>query len=331
MTGRRGDGEKHGPAGPEAPRGEGAGPKGRGERPGGGEGARHRGGERAEGRREGGTGGREAGAGRRGQPERERRPERPPSIAPALRVAPEQEVLYGRNAVMEALRAGKRVRRLLVSPEAMREEYVRDAVGMARRLGIVAEQVSRAQLDAVAAEHQGLVAVVSAFEYAGWGDLLERLKGAEAAPAVLLLDTLQDPQNLGTLLRTSEAVGLDAVVLPKKRSVHITPGVVRASAGAVEHMAVARVPNLVRAVEDLKEIGFWIAGIDMEGDRFHWELDMTGPTALVLGGEDRGIGPLLKEKCDFLIRLPMRGKVNSLNAAAAGSVVLYEMVRQRME
>ena len=249
---------------------------------------------------------------------------------PSLRVGPEQELLYGRNAVLEALRAGKRVRRLLVSPGSLREEHVREAVRLAGRLGIVAEEVSREQLDGVAPEHQGLVAVVSEFVYAGWGDLLERLRGAATSPSVLLLDTLQDPQNLGTLLRTSEAVGLDAVILPKKRAVHVTPGVVRASAGAVEHMAVARVPNLVRAVEDLKGVGMWVAGIDMAGDRLYWELDMTGPTALVLGGEDRGIAPLLKQKCDFLVRLPMLGRVNSLNAAAAGSIVLYEMVRQRM-
>jgi 23S rRNA (guanosine2251-2'-O)-methyltransferase len=144
-----------------------------------------------------------------------------------------------------------------------------------------------------------------------------------------MLDTLQDPQNLGTLLRTSEALGVDAVVLPKRRSVHVTPAVVRSSSGAVEHMAVARVPNLVRAAQDLKEVGFWIAGIDMDGERPYWDLDMSGPTALVLGGEDHGIGPLMKENCDFVVRLPMSGRVNSLNAAMAGSVVLYELARQR--
>lgn len=276
----------------------------------------------------GGTGRRGDGAGSR---VRDRRTDRRAGGAPAVLVPPDQEILYGRNAVIEALRAGKRVRRLLVSADALREEHVREAVGLARRLGIAPEEVSRGELDGVAPEHQGLAAIVSPFEYAGWGDLLERLRGAESPPAVLLLDTLQDPQNLGTLLRTSEAVGLDALVLPKKRSVHVTPGVVRSSAGAVEHMSVARVPNLVRAAEDLKGVGLWVAGIDMEGDRLHWDLDMTGPTALVLGGEDRGIGPLLKASCDFLIRLPMRGRVNSLNAAAAGSIVLYELLRQRMK
>ncbi len=147
---------------------------------------------------------------------------------------------------------------------------------------------------------------------------------------MLLLDTVQDPQNLGTLLRTAEALRLDAVVLPTRRSVQVTPAVVRSSAGAVEHLTVVQVVNLVRAVQELKEAGLWVAGIDAAGDRVYWDLDMSGPTALVLGGEDRGIGPLLKENCDFLIRLPMHGRVTSLNAAVAGSVVLYEMMRQRM-
>lgn len=175
------------------------------------------------------------------------------------------------------------------------------------------------------------MAVVAPFEYAGWGELLPRLARSERPPAVLMLDTIQDPQNLGTLLRTAEAVRIDAVVLPRHRAVHVTPAVVRSSAGAVEHLPVARVPNLVRAAQDLKEAGLWLAGIDMAGDKLHWDLDMSGPTALVLGGEDRGIGRLLKQSCDFLIRLPMEGRVNSLNAAVAGSVVLYEMMRQRMQ
>jgi len=242
----------------------------------------------------------------------------------------DEEILYGRNAVIEALRAGRRVRRLIVSADGSQDSHTREAMKLAAGLGIVAEEVDRADLDAIATDHQGLVAVVAPFQYKSWGDLLEHLRTSAGVPAVLLVDTLQDPQNLGTLLRTAEAVGVDAVVLPKRRSVHVTPAVVRASAGAVEHMSVARVPNLSRAVEDLKGIGLWVAGIDMEGDRLHWEVDMSGPIALVLGGEDRGIGPLLKERCDFLVRLPMRGRVNSLNAATAGSVVLYEMLRQRM-
>lgn len=230
---------------------------------------------------------------------------------------------------MEALRAGKRVRRLFIARGATRDDTVQEISRIARGRGLWPEDVAREQLDAFGAEHQGVAAAVAPFPYASWGDLLNRLNRREPPPAVLLLDTVQDPQNLGSLLRTSEAVGIDAVVLPKRRAVHVTPAVVRSSAGAVEHLTVAQVPNLARAAQELKEVGIWVAGIDMDGDRLYWDLDMTGPTALVLGGEDRGIGQLVKEHCDFLIRLPMMGKVSSLNAAVAGSVVLYELLRQR--
>lgn len=242
---------------------------------------------------------------------------------------PNTELIYGRNAVREALRTGKRVRRLLVVQGGRRDELVEEVVGLARRSGIPVQEVGATQLDAAAPEHQGLAAVVAPFRYTPWGDLLDRLRRPERPPAVLLLDTVHDPQNLGTLLRTAEALRLDAVVLPKRRSVQVTPSVVRSSSGAVEHLTVVQVVNLVRAVQELKEAGLWVAGIDASGDRLYWDLDMSGPTALVLGGEDRGIGHLLKENCDFLIRLPMHGRVSSLNAAVAGSVVLYEMERQR--
>ena len=258
-----------------------------------------------------------------------RRPEHREGGGGDFHLSPDSELLYGRNAVREALRAGKRVRRLLIAQGAERDEAVAEAILLAQRLGLAPELVARDRLDSLAPDNQGLVAVASPYEYASWGALLEQFRGAKQPPAVLMLDTLQDPQNLGTLLRTSEALGVDAVVLPKRRSVHVTPAVVRSSSGAVEHMAVARVPNLVRAAQDLKEVGFWIAGIDMDGERPYWDLDMSGPTALVLGGEDHGIGPLMKENCDFVVRLPMSGRVNSLNAAMAGSVVLYEMARQR--
>ena len=239
------------------------------------------------------------------------------------------ELIWGRNAVSEALRAGKRVWRLLVAERSHPDVSVQIAVRVARERGVPIDEVARAQLDAMAADHQGLVAVVAPFPYVGWGDLLSRLERSGRSASVLMLDTVQDPQNLGTLLRAAEATGIDGVVLPKRRAVQVTPAVVRASAGAVEHLAVAMVPNLVRAAQDLKQHGLWVVGVDMEGDRLYWELDMSGPTALVVGGEDRGIGHLLKERCDFLVRLPMKGIVSSLNAAVAGSIVLYEMVRQR--
>lgn len=247
-----------------------------------------------------------------------------PAVTP-----PVTEVISGRNAVREALRAGKRVRRLLIARDSRRDALVEEVVALAREMRVPVEEMDALQLDRIAPEHRGLAAVVAPFQYAGWQELLGRLKGNPQAPPVLLLDTLHDPQNLATLIRTAEAVGVGAVVLPKRRSAQVTPAVVRSSSGAVEHIPVVQVTNLVRAAEELKQAGYWVAGIDMDGDRLYWELDMSGPTALVLGGEDHGIGQLLKQKCDFLLRLPMAGRVNSLNASVAGSIVLYEIARQR--
>ncbi len=264
----------------------------------------------------------------RSRTEPRRRPE-PAKRQQATVATPVTEIIAGRNSVREALRAGRRVRRLLHADDMARDPAVEDAVRTAQESRIPVEAVRRDRLDSMALDHQGLVAFVGPYQYASWGDVLEAIKHVERPPTVLLLDTLHDPQNLGTLLRAADALRVDAVVLPKHRSVQVTPAVVRSSAGAVEHLRVATVPNLGRALEDLKESGFWVAGLDMDGDREYWDLDMSGPTALVLGGEDHGIGRLLKEKCDFLVRLPMFGHVNSLNAAVAGAVVLYEIERQR--
>lgn len=256
---------------------------------------------------------------------------KPPSARPQREDTgtPQNEVLSGRNSVREALRAGRRVRRLFVLRDAMDEPPIREAVRLATEKRVPVEETERWRLDGMAPEHQGITALVGPYQYGSWGELLERLKKSQRPPAVLLLDTLHDPQNFGTLLRTADVLGLDAVVLPRHRSVHVTPAVVRASAGAVEHLVVPVVSNLVRAIEELQQIGFWVTGLDMEGDRQYWDVDMTGPTAVVLGGEDHGLGRLVKEKCDFLVRLPMGGHVSSLNASVAGSVVLYEMARQR--
>ena len=265
---------------------------------------------------------------RPGRPEKPRGGDRPFGLG-RISIPPGLEAVSGKNAVREALRAGKRVRRLLIAQSAPKDAVVEEVRSLAADRGIKLEELPRPLMDELSPENQGVIALATPYEYEEWGELLAKLDHPALPPAVLLLDTVQDPQNLATLLRMSEAVGLDGVVLPKRRSVHVTPSVVRSSAGAVEHLPIIQVPNLPRAAEELKKAGLWVVGIDMDGDRFPWELDMRGPIALILGGEDHGIGQLLKEHCDFLVRLPMAGKVNSLNVATAGSVVLYEMVRQR--
>jgi 23S rRNA (guanosine2251-2'-O)-methyltransferase len=218
--------------------------------------------------------------------------------------------LYGRNAVTEALRAGRRrVHRVLTTRDL--------------NLNVPVERVDRHRLDAlVGANHQGIVAEVERFPYSSVDELTPSL--------LLALDSLQDPQNFGTLLRTALAVGVDGVLIPEHRAVGITPAVSNASAGAVEHLKVARVTNLTRALRQLKERGMWIYGLSAAAREPYWTADLTGPAVVVVGSEGEGLSRLVREACDLLLSIPMKpGSIESLNAATAGSLVLYEAFRQR--
>lgn len=238
--------------------------------------------------------------------------------------------LAGRNAVMEALRAGHRVRQVLVDERAdVRDSAVRQILEAATAGGIPVERVPRARLDAVDPRHRGVAAEVEPFAYRPFGDLLEACRRGGGSALVLALDALQDPQNFGTLLRTALAVSATGVVLPERRSVGVTPAVVRASAGAAEHLAISQVPNLGRSLELLKSAGLWIVGLDVRGGVPYDEAGLSGPLALVVGSEGAGLGRLVLERCDLLVHLPMAGPTESLNAAVAGSVVLYHVFRQR--
>lgn len=229
--------------------------------------------------------------------------------------------LYGRNSVREALRARRRrVHRLLLASEQG------DLVNFARRDHIPVERTERQRLDAlVGTHHQGVVAEADPFAYVSLADLTR----AEA-PLLLALDSLQDPQNFGTLLRTAQAVGVNGVLLPEHRSVSVTPAVSNSSAGAVEHLAVARVTNLQRSLHELKGRGVWVYGLSVEAEQPYWTTDLRGAACLVVGSEGSGLGRLVRETCDVLVSIPMTaGSVQSLNASVAGSLVLYEAYRQR--
>jgi len=231
--------------------------------------------------------------------------------------------LYGRNSVTEALRAGRRVHRLLV---ARGSDPPAQLVQEAQRRAIRTEFVDRQLLDQRASHHQGVLAEAEPFVYSHLDELL-----AEAPPPLLVvLDSLQDPQNFGTLLRTAQACGVCGVVIPEHRAVAVTPAVSNASAGAVEHLAVARVTNLVRSLQLLKSRGVWVFGLAVDAPQPYWSVDWTGPGALVVGSEGTGLGRLVRETCDGLIHIPMaNAAVQSLNASVAGSIVLYEAFRQR--
>ena len=243
------------------------------------------------------------------------------------------EVLYGLHSVEEALKAGRRRFDHVIVSNERHDARLDRLVAQCREAGVRVRQESRDQLTVVAKTptHQGVVALVRPQEFLTIEDLFEpdAHAGASAARLVLALDGVEDPQNLGALLRVADGAGVDGVVLTERRSAPLSPVAVKASAGAAEHLRIARVVNLVRALEELKRRNLWIIGLDERGESDYDRFDLTGDCVLVLGREGAGLHDLVKRTCDHLLRIPMAGGVSSLNVSAAGAVVLYEAARQR--
>lgn len=244
-----------------------------------------------------------------------------------------REILYGRQPVWETLRAGRRqVFQVLLARGIKQAGIVSQILALAKDDNVPVQLLDRHAFNRFGGEvnHQGLAAEVSGYPYLDLAAVLSAARQAEEPPLLLLLDHIQDPQNLGSLLRTSEATGVHGVVLPQRRAADVTPAAVRASAGAAEHVRVAQVPNLVQAIESLKTEGIWLAGLEAwPTAQIHTATDLRGPLGLVIGSEGGGLARLVRERCDFLIRLPMYGQIESLNAAVAGAIALYEIRRQR--
>jgi 23S rRNA (guanosine2251-2'-O)-methyltransferase len=232
--------------------------------------------------------------------------------------------------VLEALRSRRRVMRVLVA-QGPQDPTLIQILDQARRVGVPLETVSRRRLDDLTKNgtHQGVAAVVAPRTYAELDDLLARAEEREEPPLLLALDAIQDVTNLGSLIRTAEAIGAHGVILLEHRAAGLTPAVDKTSAGAVEFVPVARVTNMTRTLEELKKRGLWVVGLDGEAKTVYDKANLSGPVVLVVGNEAKGISRLVREHCDVLIRLPMRGHIESLNAAVAGSVALYEIWRQR--
>jgi len=244
------------------------------------------------------------------------------------------EVILGRNPVIEALKAGRNVTRILLADRS-RGGPAEMIAGLAARKGIRVDEVDRSVLDRLAREagyagvkHQGVIAYVAPVPYADLDEILRRARDAGDPPLVVALDGVEDPRNLGAIIRTAEAASAHGVIIPRHRSAGLNAVVARASAGAVEHIPVARVTNLSRTLNDLKSSGMWVVGLDPEGSCL-WDADLTGPMVVVVGGEGKGMGRLIRECCDFLVGIPMLGRVSSLNASVAAALVIYEAVRQR--
>lgn len=242
---------------------------------------------------------------------------------------PSQDWIVGRNAVLEALRSGRELDKIFLTEGNLTGSLAKIAA-MAREQGVVIKRVSSVKLVHMSQteSHQGVLATAPCVAYASLDDLLKRAEDAGEAPFLILCDELEDPHNLGAVIRTAEAAGAHGVIIPKRRSASLTSIVQKTSAGAVNYLPVARVSNLAATIDTLKERGLWVYAADMEGQ--DWcSVDYSGGVLLVIGSEGSGLGRLVREKCDFFVRLPMNGKVSSLNASVAAGIVMYEIARQR--
>lgn len=238
------------------------------------------------------------------------------------------DTIIGRNAVLEALKSDREIEKLVVAKGG--EGSIKKIVGMAKDKKIPVHYSEKSALDRIAGgkNHQGVAAQVSQYRYCRIEDILDRARERGEDPFVLVLDGLEDPHNLGAIMRTAECCGVHGIVIPKRRSVGITETVAKASAGAVEYMLCAKVPNIAQAVEQLKQEGVWVAACDMDGVQYTKQ-DLTGSLAVVIGSEGSGISRLVREKCDFTVSIPMKGNISSLNASNAAAILMYEVIRQR--
>lgn len=248
-----------------------------------------------------------------------------PQDAPQL----PEDMVAGRNAVLEALKGTRSVNRILVA-NGSGEGSVKEIIAVAKEKGVQVQFVERNKLDAMAPgiRHQGVLAQVPPVDYVELEDILQIARDRNEPPFLVLLDELEDPHNLGAILRTADAAGVHGVLIPKRRSCPLSATVAKTSAGAVEHVPVARIGNMVQTIKRLKEEGLWVAAADMDGTDYY-DTDLTGALLLVVGSEGQGVGRLIKEQCDFVVRIPMAGKINSLNASVAGSILIFEAMKQR--
>ena len=241
------------------------------------------------------------------------------------------EIIEGRNPVIEALKAGRPVNKILLDRNIRRPGAVDMILTLSRSRGVPVEFVGRQVIEkqTSTSSNQGVIAFVEAKELVDLDELMAVSRAMPGPPLYLLLDGIEDPHNMGAILRTAEATGVHGVVIRERRAVGITPAVVRASAGAVEYIHIARVANISQAVVTLKKKGVWVTGIDMDGQADYRELDFTLPTAIVIGGEGQGLSELVRKRCDWVASIPMKGKIKSLNASVAAAVIMYEALRQR--
>ncbi|WP_043931597.1 23S rRNA (guanosine(2251)-2'-O)-methyltransferase RlmB [Bacillus sp. EB01] len=240
-----------------------------------------------------------------------------------------EDIIIGKNPVLEALRSHRDINKILIAEGSQRGQ-MHQITELAKEANAIVQYVPKKKIDQLTdGNHQGVLAYVAAYKYAEVDDLFKAAREKGEEPFFLILDEVEDPHNLGSIMRTADAVGAHGIIIPKRRAVGLTSTVSKASTGAIEYVPVARVTNLARTIEELKEQGVWIAGTDAKGSKDYRQQDFTLPLGLVIGSEGKGMGRLIREKCDFLVHLPMAGKVTSLNASVAAALLMYEVYRSR--
>lgn len=241
----------------------------------------------------------------------------------------EESVIEGRNAVIEAFRSGKTIDKLFIL-DGCKDGPVSTVVREAKKHDTIISYVKRERLDemSVTGKHQGVIAYVAAYEYVTVDDIIKIARDKNEDPFIFILDNIEDPHNLGAIIRTANLAGAHGVIIPKRRAVGLTSTVARTSAGAINYTPVAKVTNISNTIEDLKKEGMWFACADMDGDVMY-NCNLTGPLGIVIGNEGEGVSRLVKEKCDYVVKIPMKGDIDSLNASVAAGVLAFEIVRQR--
>lgn len=244
----------------------------------------------------------------------------------------EVQYIVGRNPVLEILKSDKEVEKILVLKGELKGS-INKIIGKAKSKNIPIQYVDKNKLKQLSGDsaHQGVVAVVAPYIYSSVEEILTRAREKNENPFILILDGIEDPHNLGAIIRTAECSGVHGVIIQKRRAAHVTETVYKSSAGAVEHMLIAKVTNISDTIDKLKEEGLWIYGSDADVEDYYFDVDLKGSVALVIGSEGKGISRLVKEKCDFLLKIPMFGKISSLNASNAASILIYEVIRQSHE
>ena len=238
----------------------------------------------------------------------------------------------GRNSVIELLESGKDINKIFIE-KGEKHGSIHKIIAMAKEKRVIIVEKEKRQMEKMAQNknYQGVIALVPPFEYCEIEDILDKAKEKNEEPFVLILDGIEDPHNLGSIIRTAETAGVHGVIIPKRRAVGVNSTVAKVSAGAVEHMLVARVTNITDAIEKLKKEGVWICGTDINTEKYYYEQDLTGPIGIVIGNEGSGMSNKVTKNCDFLVKIPMKGKVTSLNASVSAGIVIYETLKQRLQ